>query len=112
MFGNNVNSSLLGNVGGNGQMPNVNMNDPLGSAGQGLSNSGLPFFSALGNGLSSVGQALGDGKHKGAPKQPSQIPQATTGFFQPMNGDARSQLLQAMMQRSRGGATMPTQTGA
>lgn len=110
MFGSNVNSSLFGNVSGNGQA-NIDPNNPLGSAGQYMSNTGNPLLSVIGNGLSGVGQAFNDRKHKGSPQQPSQIPQATSGFFQPMNTDARSQLLQTMMQRSRGG-TMPTSTGA
>lgn len=42
-------------------------------------------------------------KNKNAPEEMSTVPMATGGFYQPIQSDARSQLLQTMMQRSRAG---------
>lgn len=103
MFGNNTGDSVQNN---------------LSTLGQTLTNSG-GAIAPLGGLFSRLGQSGSGNKGKGAPRQPApitstaQVPQAAGGFFQPMNGDARSQLLQAMMQRSRGGASSPiVPTGA
>lgn len=68
----------------------------------------LPLFQRMMDAGQRV-NAQFDKKGKGGAMSPSQmqVPATNTPFFQPMNRDARSALLQAMMQRSRGGGTPP-----
>jgi hypothetical protein len=42
-------------------------------------------------------------KDKGAPSNLAMVPTATSGFYSPLDNTGKSQLLQSMMQRSRGG---------
>lgn len=73
-----------------------------------LQNSGIP--GPMGDKIGQLGSVFGqmlDKKGKGAPQQPAnmQVPTAGPGqgFSQPVDQTGRSQLLQAMMQRSRMG---------
>lgn len=77
-------------------------------------NAQMPNITSTSSGQSQVGGALSNffsRKNKGGPHQPAQMSTAATpGFNQPMAPDARSALLQIMMQRSRGGVVPPIST--
>lgn len=70
----------------------------------------MPEFGNTGGGLAGVmsgagglGRMLGRNKNKGGAQDMGNVPMAEGSFYQPMQSDARSQLLQTMMQRSRAG---------
>jgi hypothetical protein len=89
-----ANSELFRALPGRLQTMGDQMGGPMGGA-----------VNRIGTGLGGALGKMFDAKGKGAPQDPApmKVPQATGGFYQPANQQARSQLLQSMMQRSRAG---------
>ncbi len=88
---------------GQGQYSNFsNLANAMTTMSQGMGdNVGGQLAGTVGQALTGVGSALG--KNKDAPADMSNVPMASGNFYQPVAQPARSQLLQAMMQRSRMG---------